>query len=71
MDHILQPSPENRGQNQQQGRGRSLERSGVTGYKDVAKQAVHKEGDVKEAMGPAISMTVVGEKVEFTQVFHF
>ncbi len=42
-----------------------------TGYKGVAKQAVHREGDVKESSGPAVSMTVVGEKVEFTQHFHF
>lgn len=42
-----------------------------SGYKGVAKQAVYKEGDVKENMGPSVSMTVVGEKVEFTQIFNF
>lgn len=41
------------------------------GYKDVSKAAVRKEGDVKQDMGPSVSMTVVGEKVEFTQHFHF
>jgi hypothetical protein len=53
-------------------RERSRERSKEgNGYKDVAKQAVYKEGDVKESSGPAVSMTVVGERVEFTQHFHF
>nr|UHS72162.1 MAG: hypothetical protein 3 [Betanecrovirus sp.] len=41
------------------------------GYKEVSKAAVRKEGDVKQDMGPSVSMTVVGEKVEFTQHFHF
>lgn len=40
-------------------------------YKDVANKAVYKEADVKENMGPSVSMTVVGERVEFTQHFHF
>lgn len=52
------------------GRARSRE-GGSSGYKDVGKQAVYKEGDVKENMGPSVSMTVVGERVEFTQHFHF
>ncbi len=39
--------------------------------KEAGKQAVYKEGDVKEAMGPSVSMTVVGEEVTFTQHFHF
>lgn len=51
--------------------GRSRERTGEHGYKDVATKAVYKEADVKESMGPSVSMTVVGEKVEFTQHFHF
>jgi hypothetical protein len=41
------------------------------GYKGVARQAVVKEAEVKTAAGPAVSMTVVGERVEFTQHFHF
>lgn len=40
-------------------------------YKDVSTAAVRKEGDVKTSMGPSVSMTVVGEKVDFTQHFHF
>jgi hypothetical protein len=32
---------------------------------------VVKEAEVKAAAGPAVSMTVVGERVEFTQHFHF
>lgn len=40
-------------------------------YKDVSTAAVRKEGDVKMSMGPSVSMTVVGEKVDFTQHFHF
>ncbi len=51
-------------------RGRSRE-GGNSGYKEVGRQAVYKEGDVKENMGPSVSMTVVGEKVEFTQNFNF
>lgn len=49
-------------------RGRSVDRSGDASYKDVAKVAIRSEKD-KET--PAISMTVVGEKVEFIQHFHF
>jgi len=41
------------------------------GYKEVSKAAVRKEGDVKQDMGQSVSMTVVGENVEFTQHFHF
>lgn len=47
------------------------ERQSEGSYKDVSKAAVRKEGDVKQDMGPSVSMTVVGEKVEFTQHFHF
>nr|P27211.2 RecName: Full=Probable movement protein p8 [Tobacco necrosis virus D]UOF92979.1 ORF3 [Tobacco necrosis virus D]UOF93437.1 ORF3 [Tobacco necrosis virus D]BAA00788.1 7K protein [Tobacco necrosis virus D] len=49
----------------------SKERQQEGGYKEVSKAAVRKEGDVKQDMGPSVSMTVVGEKVEFTQHFHF
>lgn len=57
--------------NYQTGRGRSSDRQKGGGYQEVSKAAVRKEGDVKETMGPSVSMTVVGEKVEFTQHFHF
>lgn len=50
---------------------RSKERSEGSSYKDVATKAVYKEADIKEASGPAVSMTVVGETVTFTQHFHF
>lgn len=50
---------------------RNKDRSEGPAYKDVAIKAVYKEGDLKETGGPAVSMTVVGEHVEFTQVFHF
>jgi len=49
----------------------SKERQKEGGYIEVSKAAVRKEGDVKRDMGPSVSMTVVGEKVEFTQHFHF
>lgn len=49
----------------------SKERQQEGGYREVSKAAVRKEGDVKQDMGPSVSMTVVGEKVEFTQHFHF
>nr|ACT31462.1 p7a [Tobacco necrosis virus D] len=49
----------------------SKERQQEGGYKEVSKAAVRREGDVKQDMGPSVSMTVVGEKVEFTQHFHF
>lgn len=63
-------NPENvrSGKNQ---REYSRERQQEGGYKEVSKAAVRKEGDVKQDMGPSVSMTVVGEKVEFTQHFHF
>jgi len=51
--------------------GRSVDRQEGGGYKGVARQAVVKEAEVKAAAGPAVSMTVVGERVEFTQHFHF
>jgi len=55
-----------------QRRGRSKERrSEGTSYVDVARTAVFKESDVKTQTEPAISMTVVGETVTFTQHFHF
>jgi len=57
--------------NYQSQRGRSSDRQRGGGYQEVSKAAVRKEGDVKESMGPSVSMTVVGEKVEFTQHFHF
>ncbi len=50
---------------------RSKERSEGPAYKDVATKAVYKEADLKESSGPAVSMTVVGETVTFTQHFHF
>lgn len=40
-------------------------------YTDVARTAVHKEGSVKLGMEPAVSFTVVGETVTFTQHFNF
>lgn len=49
----------------------SKDRQQEGGYKEISKAAVRKEGDVKQDMGPSVSMTVVGEKVEFTQHFHF
>lgn len=52
-------------------RERSKERTEGPAYKDVATKAVYKEADIKEASGPAVSMTVVGETVTFTQHFHF
>lgn len=50
---------------------RNRERSEGPAYKDVATKAVYKEADIKEASGPAVSMTVVGESVTMTQHFHF
>lgn len=49
----------------------SRDRQQEGGYKEISKAAVRKEGDVKQDMGPSVSMTVVGETVEFTQHFHF
>jgi hypothetical protein len=49
----------------------SRERMEGSTYKDVASKAVYQEADVKKDMGPSVSMTVVGESVEFTQHFHF
>lgn len=59
--------------NRKRARSKSVseERPKEGGYREVSKAAVRKEGDVKEAMGPSVSMTVVGEQVEFTQHFHF
>ncbi|AAC57949.1 7 kDa protein [Tobacco necrosis virus D] len=54
-----------------QNREYSRDRQQEGGYKEISKAAVRKEGDVKQDMGPSVSMTVVGEKVEFTQHFHF
>lgn len=52
-------------------RSDSVVRQKEGSYKEISKAAVRKEGDVKEAMGPSVSMTVVGEEVTFTQHFHF
>ncbi len=52
-------------------RRESSERRQEGGYIDVSKAAVRKEGDVKQDMGPSVSMTVVGETVNFTQHFNF
>lgn len=52
-------------------RERSKERSEGPAYKDVSTKAVYKEADLKADAGPAVSMTVVGETVTFTQHFHF
>jgi hypothetical protein len=41
------------------------------GYVDVARTAVHKEGDVKKDMGPSVSMTMVADKMEVHQHFNF
>jgi len=50
---------------------RSRERTEGGSYKDVATKAVYQEGDLKKEMGPSVSVTVVGENVEFVQHFHF
>lgn len=54
-----------------QSREYSRDRQQEGGYREISKAAVRKEGDIKQDMGPSVSMTVVGEKVEFTQHFHF
>jgi len=53
------------------GRGRSSSSTGDGGYRSVARQAVQGETDVKLDAGPAVSFTVVGENVTFTQHFNF
>lgn len=58
-------------QRQSRSERRSRERNEGGSYKDVASKAVYQEADVKKDMGPSVSMTVVGESVEFTQHFHF
>nr|UHS72385.1 MAG: hypothetical protein 2 [Betanecrovirus sp.] len=59
-------------QYQQESRGRSVERrkEGIIGSK-AGTQAIAREAGVKENSAPAVSMTVVGEQVTFTQHFHF
>lgn len=52
-------------------RSRPRERSEGQAYEQVATKAVYKEADVKTNSGPAVSMTVVGERVDFVQHFHF
>lgn len=52
-------------------RSRETDKSEGSIAKDVGRQAVYKEGDVKENMGPSVSMTTVGNDVTFTQHFHF
>jgi len=54
-----------------QPRGRSRDKVEGPAYEGVATKAVYKEADVKADSGPAVSMTVVGETVTFTQHFHF
>lgn len=52
-------------------RDRSSQRSEGPAYEQVANKAVYKEADHKTDSAPSVSMTVVGEKVEFVQHFHF
>jgi hypothetical protein len=52
-------------------RNKRSRRSEETSTNDVAIKAVYRESDVKQSMGPSVSMTVVAEIVEFTQVFNF
>ncbi len=52
-------------------RRRSPSNTGEGGYRSVARQAVSGETDVKLDAGPAVSFTVVGENVTFTQHFNF
>lgn len=65
MDSVASNS---RGDNR---RSDSREKQQEGGHREVSKAAVRKEGDIKQSMGPSVSMTVVGENVEFTQHFHF
>nr|WRQ65554.1 movement protein 1 [Tolivirales sp.] len=66
MENPVTPPPPRRTRE----RSREGESTG-SAYKEVARQAVYKEADVKENMGPSVSMTVVGENNTFTQHFHF
>lgn len=54
-------------------RERSRDTSNQEGpaYVGVSRTAIAKENDFKENNGPAVSMTVVGENVTFTQHFNF
>lgn len=52
-------------------RSQPKERSEGSAYEKVATKAVYQEADHKKESGPAVSMTVVGETVTFTQHFHF
>lgn len=70
MDTDVNNTPTKR----QEGRARSREtrdRTEGSLAREAGKQAVHKEGDVKQDMGPSVSMTVVGNDVTFTQNFNF
>jgi len=50
---------------------RSQSRSEGGSYQATADRAVNREAGVKADMGPSVSMTIVGEKNEVTQHFHF
>lgn len=52
-------------------RRRAPSNAGEGGYRSVARQAVSAESEVKLDSGPAVSFTVVGENVTFTQHFNF
>lgn len=55
------------------GRGRSRS-NGSTGEgvaSRAATKAIHTEGDVKQAAGPAVSNTYVAEKMEVTNNYNF
>jgi len=56
---------------QKRERSRNRDRSEGQPYEQVANKAVYKEADFKTDSGPAVSMTVVGETVNFTQHFNF
>jgi len=66
-------NPENNNQQRATRRERSRETTQQEGpaYLGASKQAISKEADFKQDNGPAVSMTVVGETVTFTQHFHF
>ncbi|CAA64249.1 hypothetical protein [Leek white stripe virus] len=70
---IIMSEPMYRSDDSSSSKTRSKRSEGTTAQV-ASKSAVHKEGDFKmslEKEGPVISMTVVGDKVEFTQNFNF
>lgn len=74
MEQSSQSATNNQPQQRSSGGGerrRSSSNTGEGGYRSVARQAVSGETDVKLDAGPAVSFTVVGENVTFTQHFNF